>query len=567
MAEVPGLSERPDLRHVLRRSMPFLRPHRGVIALAILVSLASTLAVVLIAPAVGFATDALLDRDLRRFWLGIGALVLIVLSRKVLLRRAEIALTEAGERFVRDLRERAVRQLSAAPLRFVEAHRSGELLRRTTSEITDMAGFIRSDLPDLVAAIFTIGLTAAVLLTYSPLLTLAVTVVFAVPALLVSKWFNRDAGEVYGKEAAAEATVVATFTEGLAAAEMLQTTGATDRWLARASRDSAAFLDSVRGLVRVSNRLHGIVLIECMTTAVLVLLAGWLAARGEISVGTVVVFVLASRGLFEALTRIVQLVSQFQDSRVALARLLDLLSRTAPARRDQPDAGVEPPARGELVAENVTYSYVDGVRVLHGVSVGFRPGTRTGLAGRTGSGKSTLAKLLTGLYEPDSGSVRFAGHDLTAMPASVLRRRIVLVPQQVHVVAGTLLDNLALTPGSPDRSRIEQAVSDLGLRSWVDRLPEGLLTDLGARGENLSAGERQLIGLVRAALVDPAVLVLDEATADIDPETAERIEHALERLRTDRVLIVIAHREATLRRLGSVVRLDAGRVVGVSAGA
>jgi ATP-binding cassette, subfamily B, bacterial len=565
MAEVPGLAEQPDLRRVLRRSLPFLRPHRRVIVLSIVVSLASTLAVVLIAPAVGFATDALLDRDLQRFWTGIGALVVIVLSRKVLLRRAEILLTEAGERFVRDLRERAVRQLSAAPLRFVEAHRSGELLRRTTSEITDMAGFIRSDLPDLVAAVFTIGLTAAVLLTYSPLLTLAVTVVFAVPALLISKWFNRDAGEVYGKEAAAEATVVATFTEGLAAAEMLQTTGASERWLARASRDSATFLDSVRGLVRVSNRLHGIVLIECVTTAVLVLLAGWLAARGEISVGTVVVFVLASRALFESLTRIVQLVSQFQDSRVALARLLDLLARTAtPA---QGSAEVEPPARGELVARDVTYSYVAGVRVLHGVSVAFRPGTRTGLAGRTGSGKSTLAKLLTGLYAPDTGSVHFAGHDLAAVPASVLRQRIVLVPQQVHVVAGTLLDNLALTPGSPDRARIERAVSDLGLTSWVDRLPDGLLTDLGARGENLSAGERQLIGLVRAALVDPAVLVLDEATADIDPETAERIEQALELLRTDRVLLVIAHREATLRRLGNIVHLDAGRVVPVSAGA
>jgi ATP-binding cassette subfamily B protein len=375
------------MRRVLRRSLPYLRPHRRMIALAIVISLASTLAVVMLSPAVGYATDGLIDRDLRGFWSGVAALAVLAVSRKILLRRAEIALTEAGERFVRDLRERALRQLAKAPLRFVEAHRSGDLLRRTTSEIADMAGFIRSDLPDLVAAGATILLTAAVLLFYSPVLAAAVIVVFAVPAILVGRWFNRDAGEVYGKEAAAEATVVATFTEGLAAREMLQITGTGDRWLARSDRDAGVFLASVRRLVGVSNRLHAIVLIECVTTAVLILAAGWMAARGAISVGTVVVFVLASRTLFEALTRIVQLVSQFQDTRVHLARLLDLLDRTADVSDGSASSSgftQEPPARGELVASGVTYSYVEGVPVLHGVSVSFRPGTRVGLAGRTG---------------------------------------------------------------------------------------------------------------------------------------------------------------------------------------
>ena len=562
MPDVQTLEPKPSTAGTFRAAWPYLRAHRGIVTAAVLLSLVSTFAVVMMAPAVGFATDALVDKDGQRLWVGVGLFAGLVVARMLLLRNAEIALTRAGERFVRDLRERAIRHLAAAPLRFIEAHRSGDLLRRTTGEITDMAGFIRQDLPDLVGAVATSVLTAIVLCTYSPILALVVIGVFTVPMVVISRWFSKDAGDAYGSEAAAEATVVATFTEGLAAREMLLQTGSTDSWIKRAQRDSDSFLNAVRNLVRVENRLHLVALVEGLTMAALLLFAGWLAVRGEITVGTVVVFVLASRNLFESLTQVVELVSQMQSTRVNLARLLNLLNVT---RTGLPSARAEDeavPPRGELVAHGVSYSYVPNVEVLHDISVRFTPGTRTGLAGRTGSGKSTLAKILTGLYVPDRGTVRFAGLDVTDIPVDVLRRRIVLVPQQVHVVAGTLADNLALVPDEPGRSDVARAVSALELDSWVSRLPSGLDTELGSRGESLSAGERQLIGLIRAALVDPAVLILDEATADIDPETAARIEIALDRLRSDRVLIVIAHREATIERLPTLVRLNEGRVVG-----
>jgi ATP-binding cassette, subfamily B, bacterial len=558
---VQTLEPKPSTAGTFRAAWPYLRAHRGIVAAAIVLSLASTFAVVMMAPAVGFATDALVDRNGQRLWVGVALFVVLVVARMLLLRNAEIALTRAGERFVRDLRERAVRHLAAAPLRFIEAHRSGDLLRRTTGEITDMAGFIRQDLPDLVAAAATSLLTAIVLFTYSPLLALVVIGVFAVPMMAISRWFSKDAGDAYGGEAAAEATVVATFAEGLAAREMLLQTGSTKSWIERAQRDSDSFLSAVRNLVRVENRLHLVALVEGLTMAVLLLFAGWLAVRGSITVGTVVVFVLASRNLFESLTQLVELVSRLQSTRVNLARLLNLLNVTSAGQPSARSADEVVPPRGELVATGVRYSYVPNVEVLHDISVRFSPGTRTGLAGRTGSGKSTLAKILTGLYVPDSGTVRFAGLDVTEIPVDVLRRRVVLVPQQVHVVAGSLADNLALVPVEPSRADVERAVASLELSGWVQRLPAGLDTELGSRGESLSAGERQLIGLIRAALVDPAVLILDEATADIDPDTAARIETALDRLRADRVLIVIAHREATIERLPSLIRLDEGRVV------
>ncbi|MET7873923.1 ATP-binding cassette domain-containing protein [Streptomyces cyaneofuscatus] len=178
------------------------------------------------------------------------------------------------------------------------------------------------------------------------------------------------------------------------------------------------------------------------------------------------------------------------------------------------------------------------------------------MTGPTGSGKTTLAKLLTGLYTPDSGTVRYDGHDLASLPPAEPRRRIVLVPQRVHMIEGTLLDNLRLVPGDPDEKAIARSVEHLGLTGWTESLDDGLHTGLGRGAGRFAAGELHLIGLVGAALLGPAGLVLDEATTDIDPGAAHPLETAIDTLRADRTLIVIAHREATVQRLPRVIRLD-----------
>ncbi|MBE3202944.1 ABC transporter ATP-binding protein [Frankia sp. CH37] len=600
------LHEDPATAGALRQAWRHLRPHRRLLTAALAATVASTAAVVGIAPVIGRGVDAVIARDRTALWWTVGGLIVLVLARLLLLRWSEVLLARAGERVVQDLRDLVVERLAGAPLRFVEAHRTGDLLRRATGEIADLALFIREQLPNLLGIGLTVVLTTVLLIVYSPLLSLVLVVLFIPAAVAVVRWFDQVARTAFGRQASADATMTATFTETLAASEALVVVGRPGEWVERFRRDNDELLRASNRTIGAQNRLELFSLLEGLATAVLLLLSVWLARSGHLGVGTVVVFVLATRNLFEGLAGLSRLIGQLQTARVGVARLADLLEATdatgtdapgtdsaaidlpataasatavsatavsataasatgAPAS-DAPTAGggaVSLPPRGELAATDLRFGYGtdEDAQVLRGVSVRFPSGDRAGLVGTTGSGKTTLAKLLCGLYEPDAGVVTFGGVDLSTVSPEEIRRHVVLVPQQVHIITGSLAENLALAPGEPDRAAMERAVEVLGLTEWVAGLPGGLDASLGARGELLSAGERQIVGLVRAALVDPPVLVLDEATADLDPDVARRLETAVEHLRPGRTLIVIAHRQATIDRLPRRVRLVSGRLV------
>ncbi|WP_018685835.1 ABC transporter ATP-binding protein [Actinokineospora enzanensis] len=559
MAEVRALSEGPATHGVLRRFRPHLRPHRLRIAAALATTAVSTAAVVGIAPVIGSGVDAVLGKDKSGLCTAVIVLIGLTLARLVLLAAAELQLTAVGERVVKHLRELVVDRLAGAPLRFLEAHRTGDLLRRSTGEVAELAQFVRASLPDLLGAVISLSMTIVVLLAYSWLLTLILLVLFVPAVVLVLHWFDKDADDAFGDQAAAEATMAARFTEFVAAGETLRLAGGTTARLARFGRANDDARHAANRTVAVQNRLEGVTLLEGLSTAALLMLGVWLVTADQVSVGTVVVFVLATRNLFEGMLNLSELLAELQLARVGLARLLDLLAATE--KPAEPAARAVLPARAELSTSDLGYAYTADADVLHRISVSFAEGDRAGLVGQTGSGKTTLAKLLSGLYTPDRGAVRYGGTDLADLADADLRGRLVLVPQQVHLVEGTIADNLALAPTDPTRADMDAAVRALDLDDWAAALPDGLDTAVGRRGDRLSAGERQIVGLVRAALVDPAVLILDEATADIDPTTAARLERALDRLHAGRTLIVIAHRAATIDRLPRVVRLAEGRVV------
>ncbi|MFD5554228.1 ABC transporter ATP-binding protein [Streptomyces sp. NPDC127068] len=554
------LSELPDQRRVFRRAAPFLRGHRRALAVAVVLHLATAALAVAVTAVIGRVVDAAGSGDRGSLTARVLLLLVLVLATGLLTWASRVWLIRVGEAVLAGLRERATAVVAGAPLRFVEAHRGGELLRRLTGELNGLASFVGGTLPDLVSAALVLVFTVVMLAAHSLVLTALLLVAFLPPAVLIVRRFHHRAGPAYAAVAEAETEVSARFSESLPAQEQLRITGAVPRWLERFRADNERLRAAREHQVRTELVLDYLALVQAVCLAGLLVTGAVLVGQGRLSVGVAVVFVLATRELLGRFEDLAASVGEGREAHVRLARLLDLLRATAPRgeRVALPGPRSEPAVRGALVLSEVAFGYGTGAAVVDGLSLTVAPGERLVVVGPTGAGKSTVGKLLAGLYAPDRGSVTFAGQELAALDAAALRAAVALVPQDVVLVAGTVGENLAMVRGRPDPQRVRAVLAELGLVEWADALPEGLDTPVGPG--SLSGGERQLVALARAVLADPAVLVLDEATAGVDRETAARIESALAAAAGDRALVVIAHRAETIARGRRVLTMPAGTV-------
>jgi ATP-binding cassette subfamily B protein len=289
---------------------------------------------------------------------------------------------------------------------------------------------------------------------------------------------------------------------------------------------------------------------------------GVLHSRGEVSTGTVVAFALYLSSLFDPIARLGDWFSEFQSGRAALTKIVGLLE--TPVTVADAEEALSLQGGGELAGTDVGFAYAESASVLDGVSLRLEPGEHLALVGPTGAGKSTLAKLLTRHYDPKAGEVALGGVDLRDTTHASLRRRIVFLPQEGHLFSGSIADNIRL--GRPDASNedVAEALARIGVYDRFAALPDGLETDVRTRGVRLSSGERQLVGLARVALADPEVIVLDEATSNLDPQTESLVERALAAVADGRTMITIAHRLSTAERADRVAVLDSGRLVEVA---
>jgi ATP-binding cassette subfamily B protein len=287
-----------------------------------------------------------------------------------------------------------------------------------------------------------------------------------------------------------------------------------------------------------------------------------MVADGQLTIGELVAFLLYLGAFFQPIQQLVQLYNTYQQGQSSITKLKALLG-TDPDVREAADAVDLPPVEGEITFDDVTFGYLPDHPVISGVSLDIRPGETVAFVGPTGAGKSTLAKLVTRFYDPTAGQVRIDGHDLRGVRIESLRRQLGVVPQEPFLFAGPLRDNIRFA--SPDASDEEvwAALRAVGLVEVVERMPQGLDTIVQERGQSLSSGERQLVALARAFLAQPRVLVLDEATSNLDLQSETKIEDALDVLLEGRTAILIAHRLSTAMKADRIVVVDEGRIVEV----
>jgi ATP-binding cassette, subfamily B, bacterial len=550
---------REEARGVMRRLVRMLRPYRAAIVLSSALLVAQTTCL-LIGPAL---VKHGIDSGLRRHdagalnlsaavYLGVAILALF-LGRFVILHVARV-----GETFLRDLRGRVFRHLLSLGMDFFEREKTGRLVSRMTSDIDALQELVSQGLVMFVQnALIFVGAVIAVFVL-SPVLA-ACTLVIVPPVAIASRWFRRESNRAYLEVRERIGQNLATLQEGLAGVRVVQAFARERAFTSRFRETNEAQYDANLETVRISARYFPIVeLTGVAGIAVIIGMGGYLTDQGIVTVGTVAAFVLYLNNLFEPIQQLSQLYNTVQSAGAALHKLFGLLDTgTSVAERT---GAVDLPGHGVLEVVDVSFAYTDEV-VLHGVSLRIEAGERLALVGPTGAGKSTLAKLLVRFYDPRQGVVCYGDVDLRDATLQSLRERIVVVPQEGFLFAGTIRDNVRVGRSDATDAEVAEAIDALGLGERFTALPEGLDTEVRERGSRLSAGERQLVSLVRAALADPAVLVLDEATSNLDPGTERAVERALERLMEGRTVVVVAHRLSTAERADRVAVIDDGRLV------
>ena len=464
-------------------------------------------------------------------------------------------------RVMNDLRVRVFTHLQRLGLDFYTEEKAGVIMTRMTSDIERLQQLLQDGLAQLVGQALTMVVITGILLTLNVELTL-ITLGLVVPLLtLATLWFSRASEKGYARVREGIAEVLGDLSESL---HGVRTVAAYNRqrWNVVEHRSIVGSYCDANNHTAQINALYGpgTQMLGYLGQAALLAIGGQMVLDHKLSIGALIAFFLYLNRFFAPIQLLVQQYNMFQQGQSSITTLRNLF-RTEPHPADAPGALELPPVQGEIVFDHVSFGYGPGRPVLHDVELRIAPGETVAFVGQTGAGKSTAAKLITRFYDPTSGRVTLDGHDLRDVTLESLRRQLGVVPQEPFLFAGSLRYNIAFArPGAGDEE-VWQAVDAVGLREVVERMPAGLDTVVHERGQSLSSGERQLIALARAFHAQPRVLVLDEATSNLDLLSETKIEAALDVLLQARTAVLIAHRLTTAMKADRIVVVDAGRVV------
>jgi ABC-type multidrug transport system fused ATPase/permease subunit len=567
-----------EIRRRRRRLLgELLRPYRGRVALMLLALVLATAAALAPPPLAKLAIDdGIVPGDL-------GALDLIVVAFLVtalVYWGASYLQTYLvgwiGQRVLQDLRVRLFAHLQTLSVGFYSRRQAGVLISRLTNDVQALDQLVTDGVVTLFGSSLMLMGTIAILVVLDLELALLTFLVFPVLAA-GSVVFRIVSADAYRQTRERVAAITAYLQESLSGIRVVRAFAQEPRHRERfCELNDANRAANMKTVYLNGAYFPGVELLSALATAGILLYGGHQAIQGDVTIGVLVAFVAALNNFFDPIQSLSQLYTTYQAGMAALDKIFELLDEE-PDLTDAPDAVVLERLRGEVEFDDVWFSYAapppgprpvgddgsveGGGFALAGVSLHVAPGQTVALVGATGAGKSTFAKLVARFYDPTRGRVRVDGHDLRGVSSHSLRSQLGIVPQEAFLFSGTVHENIAFGRAGASRDDVEAAARAVGAHEFVSALPQGYDTEIGERGVQLSAGQRQLVSFARALVADPRILVLDEATSNVDIHTENRIEDGLRRLLAGRTAIVIAHRLSTIRRAGHIVVLEHGRVV------
>jgi ATP-binding cassette subfamily B protein len=547
----------------LRGIASLLRPYRGrttVMFVAMLLAVAAGLAPPLLA---GLAVNDVKDGNVDKLTLVVAIFLVAALVNWGASYLQTYLVDLVGQRVLQDLRIQIFRHLQRLSIGFYSRSRTGVLISRLTNDVEALDQLVTDAIYTIVSSGLTLIGTAVILLALDTRLALVTFICFPILAGM-SLWFRINSASAYRATREKLAGVTAYLQETLSGIRIVRAFGQEERHKARLAELNAEYRDvNMRTVVLNAAYFPVVELLSALATAVILLYGGSRAIDGAVSIGVLVAFVGYLTNFFDPIQQLSQVYTTYQAGMAALDKIFELLDED-PDLKDAPDAVDLPPLRGEIEFDHVSFRYgieENGGFALRDIDLNVPPGQTVALVGATGAGKSTLVKLLARFYDPTEGAVRIDGHDLRSVTQHSLREQLGIVPQEGFLFSGTVRENIGFGRPAATDEDVRAAAKAVGAHEFICALPNGYDTEVGERGIQLSAGQRQLVAFARAACADPRILILDEPTSNVDVHTEGRIEHGLRRLLAGRTAIVIAHRLSTIRNSGRILVLDGGQIV------